>query len=90
MQNPQTPPEQKVRDDSLSECRMEMLGLDAAGLGNTDPDSLIEIFKKCARCDARNWCAADLLRDPNDPIWESYCPNAQSMLMLANKQWVSG
>ncbi len=89
MQKSRTAPEQVVRDDSLSECRMEMLGLDPRGLGGTDPESLIEIFKNCARCDARVWCAADLRRDPNDPVWESYCPNAQVMLLLASKQWAS-
>jgi hypothetical protein len=89
MQNPRTVPERAVTDTSLSECRMEMLGLDPAGLGNTNPDALIEIFRNCARCDARNWCAADLKRDPNDPVWESYCPNAQAMVGLASKQWSS-
>jgi len=89
MQNPKAAPERRVQDDSLSECRMEMLGLDPAGLGGSDPDALIEIFRNCAQCGTRDWCASDLLRDPNDPVWESYCPNAQAMLMLASKQWVS-
>ena len=43
----------------------------------------------CARCDAHAVCAADLQRDPNDPVWESYCPNAAKMLVLARERWTA-
>ena len=41
---------------------------------------------RCARCKScgyRETCAVDLKRDPNNPIWETYCPNTGAFIALA-------
>ncbi len=75
--------------DYLPECRMEMLGLDPAAFGSADPDAFIDLLRECAACNAHELCAADLQRDPNDPVWESYCPNAAKMLVFARARWTA-
>ena len=65
--------------DDLLECRMAMLGLDAIDGG----DSLNEIRRRCRSCGYREACAVDLKRDPNNPVWETYCPNAGAFIALA-------
>jgi hypothetical protein len=41
---------------------------------------------RCARCKScgyRETCAVDLKRDPNNPVWETYCPNTGAFIALA-------
>jgi hypothetical protein len=89
MPKPQNSAQDRLADDGLPECRMAMLGLDAEPIRDADPDQFINILRECARCEMRHVCTADLKRDPNDPVWESYCPNAQTFLALAREQWLS-
>ena len=72
--------------DELLDCRVEMLGLDLSALENAD-NALQEIMRKCPICGYREACVADLKRDPNDPVWETYCPNAKALLGLAEASW---
>jgi hypothetical protein len=72
--------------DELLDCRVEMLGLDLTTVDNTD-GSLQEIMRNCPICGYREACVADLKRDPNDPVWETYCPNAKALLGLAESSW---
>lgn len=87
--NQQYPRHPPAAADCLPECRMEMLGLDPASVGRTDPDTFIDLLRECACCNARDLCVADLQRDPNDPIWENYCPNAAKLLVIARAQWTA-
>ena len=36
--------------------------------------------------DATNGDTVDLKRDPNNPVWETYCPNAGAFIALAEAQ----
>jgi len=72
--------------DELLGCRVEMLGLDLATLENGGA-ALHEIMRECMECGYRDACAGDLKRDPNDPIWETYCPNAKTLVGLAEASW---
>jgi hypothetical protein len=71
----------------LLECRMEMLGLDRYALETTDRQTLEEIIRRCARCGVRDACTVDLKRDPNNPVWETYCPNAAALIGLTEARW---
>jgi hypothetical protein len=72
--------------DELLDCRCEMLGLDLSAIDNAD-SALREIMRNCPICGQREACVADLKRDPNDPVWETYCPNAKALLGLAESSW---
>ena len=74
--------------DELLDCRVEMLGLDLSALENAD-NTLQEIMRNCPICGYREACTADLKRDPNDPVWETYCPNAKALLGLAEASWTT-
>ena len=70
--------------DELLECRIEMLGVQAIGSGET----LDELRRGCRSCGFREACSVDLRRDPNSPVRETYCPNASKFLQLAEDSWV--
>ncbi len=77
---------QSLAVDELLGCRVEMLGLDLSGIKSGD-DALMDIMRNCPICGHREACVADLKRDPNDPVWETYCPNAKALLGLAESSW---
>jgi hypothetical protein len=68
------------RDDLLG-CRAAILGLDL--IENCGNDLLETIRRRCNGCASREACELDLERDPNDPVWASYCPNSATFLALA-------
>jgi hypothetical protein len=67
----------------LLECRMAMLGLDAI----ESVETLNEIRRCCQSCGYREACTVDLKRDPNNPVWETYCPRAGTLIALAREEW---
>jgi hypothetical protein len=71
--------------DELLECRMDMLGLEAIEAGG----AFDEIRRYCRSCGYREACAVDMERDPNNPVWETYCPNAGRFIALAEESWLS-
>ena len=73
--------------DELFDCRMAMLGLDPAVVARDAAAALHEIRRRCSDCCYREACAVDLKRDPNSPVWETYCPNASKLIELAETQW---
>ncbi len=66
--------------NELLDCRMAMLGLN---LDATNGDAFNEIMRRCKNCGYREACAVDLKRDPNNPVWGTYCPNTGAFLALA-------
>lgn len=86
---PTIPADRAFPDDGLPESRMTRLGLDPAAFHRADPDTFIDVLRECARCSVREICNADLRRDPNDRVWESYCPNVRTFLAFAREQWLT-
>jgi hypothetical protein len=82
---PTTPSE----PDELLGCRMAMLGLDPCVIKSGDGEAFDQIKRRCTRCEFREACAVDLKRDPNNPVWESYCPNSAALNTLTEAWWVS-
>ena len=73
--------------DELLGCRMAMVGLDLFAIKGGNNAILEEIMQRCENCDYREACAVDVKRDPNNPVWETYCPNAKALLRLADESW---
>ena len=73
----------------LLDCRMAMLGLDRNALAQTDVYTLADIMRRCESCGYREACTVDLKRDPNNPVWETYCPNAAALIQLTAANWVA-
>ena len=82
--NPRSKASSDAHDDLL-DCRMAMLGLDLI----EDDDAYDEIRRRCTSCGYREACAVDLKRDPNNPVWETYCPNAGRLVALAGESWLA-
>ncbi len=59
---------------------MATLGLN---LDATNRDTFSEVRRRYKSCGYREACAVDLKRDPNNPVWEIYCPNTGAFLALA-------
>ena len=74
--------------DDLLSCRMAMLGIDLSAIENCGGEVLETIKRRCASCGVREACALDLRRDPNDPVWEAYCPNTITLTSLPEAWWL--
>ncbi len=69
--------------------RMAALDLDPAEVGRIEPQTLHDLQRVCTMCKSHGRCARDLARDANDPAWESYCPNCQTLEALGTLPWAS-
>jgi hypothetical protein len=85
--NPRSTGKLATPDDELLDCRMAMLGLDFGATERSAAGTLNEIRRRCVDCGYREACAVDLKRDPNSPVWETYCPNASKLIELAETKW---
>jgi hypothetical protein len=74
--------------NELLNCRLTMLGLHLDATESGDRDMLNEIMRRCMNCGYREACAVDLKRDPNNPVWETYCPNSGALVALAEARWL--
>ena len=72
----------------LLDCRMAMLGLDLDVVESRDSAMFEVIRQRCASCNFREPCELDLKRDPNDPVWETYCPNTATLIALPDACWL--
>ena len=66
---------------------MAMLGLDLHAIEDHDGETIDGIRRRCKSCDDQAACAVDLKRDPNNPVWEAYCPNTRTFNSLSEAWW---
>ena len=75
------------RQLDLLECRAAMLGFDLYDIKSER--MFAHLMHRCLNCSLKEDCAMDLRRDPNDPVWMTYCPNAASLEGLAEDLWLA-
>ncbi len=58
-----------------------------------DPDALApneavlrDLERTCSLCGAKRRCERDLARSPDDPVWQTYCPNADTLQALQEEK----
>jgi hypothetical protein len=69
------------------ECRMALLNLDLRAIQSDDGKAFEEAKRGCMTCSFCEACALDLKRDPNNPVWEAYCPNAAVLFGFTEAWW---
>ncbi len=69
--------------------RMEALDLDPKEVGATERRTLQDLQRVCAMCESHRRCVRDLARDAENPVWEDYCPNAETLNALNKMPWAS-
>ena len=68
--------------------RMAALDLDQNEVAKTDRATFQDLQRVCTMCDCHRRCARDLARDPLDPVWKDYCPNASTLTALNALPWM--
>jgi len=76
-------------EHDLLYCRMLMLGLDLYAIEVADSETFDKIKQRCTSCGFREACAIDLKRDPSSPVWETYCPNSETLYALTETWWLT-
>jgi len=72
---------------NVLESRMAMLDLGLCAIQSDHGKAFQELKRRCLSCSFRQTCALDLKRDPYNPVWESYCPNAAALFGLTEAWW---
>jgi Family of unknown function (DUF6455) len=69
----------------LLERRMAALGLDSIAVSTAAPQTFRDLQRICSYCESPRRCLRDLARDPANPAWKDYCPNAKMLMALHAK-----
>ncbi len=62
--------------------RMRALGISRADVERSAHGLMRDLERTCACCNEKGVCEKDLTKQPNDPGWKNYCPNAVSLEFL--------
>jgi len=63
--------------------RMSEIKLDRKEVAHADPQVMRDLQRVCTVCGSKRWCKHELAKNPSDPAWQKYCPNATTLLALA-------
>lgn len=72
---------------NLLSQRMAALDLDQNEVARTEPATMQDLQRVCTMCNCHHRCVRELARDPLDPVWKGYCPNAQTLTALSAQPW---
>ena len=67
--------------------RMSALGVDSETFARYEPDLLGNLQTLCRECEWPERCRHDLRRNPDDVVWEEYCPNATVLNAVSELGW---
>ena len=62
--------------------RLHVERMDMNEIAHASPATLRDMQRVCSHCGHHDRCERDLDGNPDDPAWQSYCPNAQTMRAL--------
>jgi hypothetical protein len=63
--------------------RMKEIKLDGATTARIEREVFRDLQRVCTLCASKRKCQHDLARNPADPAWREYCPNATTLAALA-------
>jgi hypothetical protein len=67
--------------------RMAALDLDPNEVARTERATFQDLQRVCTMCESHGRCMRGLMRDPGNPAWKDYCPNAQTLTALSALPW---
>ena len=73
---------ESMAPDDLLQCRMTIVGLDIDAIERDHSETFDNIKRNCMSCLLRTPCAVGLKLDPNNLVWEAYCPNSEALNAL--------
>jgi hypothetical protein len=59
--------------------RLRTLGITKADVDRAAHGAMRDMQRTCACCKEKGVCDWDLAERPHDPVWKSYCPNADAL-----------
>jgi hypothetical protein len=62
--------------------RMNEIKLDRKEITQADPQVMRDLQRVCTVCGSKRRCEHQLAKDPSDPVWQKYCPNATTLSAL--------
>ncbi len=68
--------------DDLLKCRIAIVGLDIKAIERCYGEVFNRLRQRCMSCGVRAPCAVDLKHNPNNLVWEAYCPNSEALNAL--------
>jgi hypothetical protein len=63
--------------------RMRALGISKNDVDHAAQGLMRDLERTCSCCTVKGGCERDLADRPEDPRWQSYCPNAATLQSLA-------
>jgi hypothetical protein len=63
--------------------RMNEIKLDRTEITQADPQVMRDLQRVCTVCGSKRRCEHELAKNPSDPAWQKYCPNATTLSALA-------
>ena len=63
--------------------RMNEIKLDRMEITRADAQVMRDLQRVCTVCGSKRRCEHALAKNPSDPAWQKYCPNATTLLALA-------
>ena len=62
--------------------RMNEIKLDRKEVTHADPQVMRDLQRVCTVCGSKRRCEHELAKNPSDPAWQKYCPNATTLSAL--------
>jgi hypothetical protein len=62
--------------------RMKEVHLDRKEITQLEPEVMRDLQRVCTVCGSKRRCEHELAKNPSDPAWQRYCPNATTLSAL--------